>query len=201
MGRIVVSANVSLDGIVQDPDGQEGFRRGGWFGRFGGEDLEEWAEAATAETLGADALLMGRRSEEFFAARWQSRTGTWADRLNGLPKYVVSSGTAPPRWSNSTLIGADVVDRVPALAREVDGEILVYASARLVHALLEHGLVDELRLVVFPVLLGDGARLFGPTTDRTPLRLVRVGTLGKGLAVVTYEVVRSGLPGAAPVSG
>jgi dihydrofolate reductase len=190
MGKIVISTNVSLDGVVQDPDGEEGFRLGGWFGQFGGEDLEEWAKVAHDEALGAEALLLGRRSDEWFAARWSSRSGERADRLNSLPKYVVSSTLDHPRWSNATALKGDVVNEVSKLKQEIDGEIVVYASYQLARTLLEHDLVDELRLVVFPVVLGAGERLFGETSDKTPMRLVGTNTIGDGLAYLTYEVVR-----------
>ena len=128
MGKIVITTNTSLDGVVQDPDGEEGFRLGGWFGQFGGKDLEQWAEVETDEALRAEALLLGRRSEEWFATRWASRTGEWADRLNSMPKYVVSSTLTEPRWGNSTVLKGDVVDEVSKLKQEIAGEILVYAS-------------------------------------------------------------------------
>jgi dihydrofolate reductase len=190
MGKIVVTTNASLDGAVQDPDGQEGFERGGWFARFGGEDLDAWARLETDEALGADALLLGRRSDEWFASRWSSRGGEWADRLNGLPKYVVSSTAQSARWSNGTVLPGDLVDEVSALKQKLDGEILIYASYQLVRALLDHDLVDELRLVVFPVVLGAGERLFGETSGAKPLRLIAAETIGDGLAFLTYEVVR-----------
>jgi dihydrofolate reductase len=190
MGKIVITTNISLDGVIQDPDGVEGFRAGGWFGQFGGKDLEEWARVETDEALGAEALLLGRRSDEWFATRWQSRGGEWADKLNSMPKYVVSSTLKDPKWSNSTALNGDVVSEVSKLKQEIGGEILVYASYQLVHTLIEHDLVDELRLVIFPVVLGNGARLFGETSDKKPLRLVRADTIGNGLAFVTYEVVR-----------
>jgi dihydrofolate reductase len=126
----VISTNVSLDGVVQDPDGEEGFRLGGWFGQSGGQDLEEWAEVALGEALRADVLLLGRRSDEWFAARWRSRTGEWADRLNGLPKYVVSSTLDRPRWTNATVLRGDLVDEVSKLKQELDGEIIVYEAVR-----------------------------------------------------------------------
>src|SRR5215475_1102133 len=132
MGKIVITTNISLDGVIQDPDGAEGFGVGGWFGQFGGKDLEEWARVLTDEALGAEALLLGRRSDEWFAARWQSRGGEWADRLNSLPKYVVSATLEEPRWSNSTVRGGDVVSEVSKLRQEIGGEILVYASHQLV---------------------------------------------------------------------
>jgi dihydrofolate reductase len=190
MGKIVITTNISLDGVVQDPDGQEGFRLGGWFGQSGGNDLEAWAKVETEEALGADALLLGRRSDEWFATRWQSRGGEWADKLNSLPKYVVSGTPKDPRWSNSTVLTGDVVSEVSKLKQQVSGEILVYASYQLVHALIEHDLADELRLVIFPVVLGAGQRLFGETSDKKPLRLVSSTTIGQGLAFVTYEIVR-----------
>jgi len=190
MGKIVITTNISLDGVIQDPDGAEGFGAGGWFGQFGGKDLEEWARVETDEALGAEALLLGRRSDEWFATRWQSRGGEWADKLNSMPKYVVSATLKDPKWSNSTALNGDVVSEVSKLKQEIGGEILVYASYQLVHTLIEHDLVDEFRLVIFPVVLGNGARLFGETSDKKPLRLVHAETLGNGLAFVTYEVVR-----------
>ena len=191
MGKIVVTTNVSLDGVVQDPDGQEGYRHGGWFGQFGGEDLEGWARVETDEALRSEAILLGRKSDEWFAARWSDRTGAWADRLNDLPKYVVSSTLKEPKWSNSTVLKNDVLEEVSKLKQEIDGDILVYASYQLVRTLIEHGLVDEFRLVIFPVVLGVGERLFGESSDKTPLRLVRTQTLGEGLPLLTYEVVRA----------
>ena len=183
MGQLIITTNTSLDGVVEDPDGHEGSDRGGWFGRFGGPDLEQWTGLMTKEALGAAALLLGRRSDEWFATRWASRTGEWADRLNGLPKYVVSATEA--RWSNATVL--DGVGAVAGLKREVDGEILVYASYELGQALVERDLVDELRLVVFPVVLGAGRRLFGPTSGAKALRLVGVQSIGNGLVHVTYR--------------
>ena len=190
MGKIVISTNVSLDGVVQDPDGQEGFRLGGWFAQFGGKDLEQWSKISLEEALRAEALLLGRRSDEWFAARWSSRSGEWADRLNGLPKYVVSSTLVDPHWNNSTVLKGDVVDEVSKLKQELDGEIVVYASYQLGRTLIEHDLVDELRLVVFPVVLGAGERLFGETGEQKPMRLVDTKTIGDGLAFLTYELVR-----------
>ena len=190
MGKIVISTNVSLDGVVQDPDGAEGFRLGGWFGQFGGKDLEQWASVSLGEALGTEALLLGRRSDEWFATRWASRTGEWADRLNSLPKYVVSSSLEDPGWSNSTVLpGDDVVAEVSKLKKELAGELVVYASYQLGRTLIEHDLVDELRLVVFPVVLGAGQRLFGETSDQKPMRLVDTKTIGDGLVFLTYEFV------------
>lgn len=190
MGKLVISTNVTLDGVVQDPDGEEAFGRGGWFARFGGTDLEVWAKVEREEAMNADALLLGRRSDEWFARRWSSRVGDWADRLNSLPRYVVSSTLVEPRWRNATVLRGDLVTEVSKLKREIDGEIVVYASSRLGRALIDNDLVDELRLVVFPVVLGAGQRLFGRTDETKPLRLVHTGTVGVGLARLTYEVVR-----------
>jgi len=190
MGKIIISTNVSLDGVVQDPDGKEGFRLGGWFSQFGGKDLEAWAKVSLEEALGTDALLLGRRSDEWFAERWHSRSGESADRLNGLPKYVVSSTLEHPRWRNSTVLKGDVVNEVSKLKQELDGDIVVYASYQLGRTLIEHDLVDELRLVVFPVVLGAGERLFGETSDKKPMRLVHARTLGDGLAFLIYQPVR-----------
>jgi dihydrofolate reductase len=190
MGKIVVSENVSLDGVVEDPTGEEGFRHGGWFEQFLHKDREAWAEVEFAEALGAKALLLGRRSDEYFGTRWSSRSGEWADRLNSLPKYVVSSTLVDPAWRNSTVLKGNVVNEVSKLKQELDGEIVVYASRQLVHTLMEHDLVDELRLMVYPVVLGAGERLFGETSDKKSMRLLDTRTVGDGLAYLTYELVR-----------
>jgi dihydrofolate reductase len=189
MGKIIISENVSLDGVVQDPTGEEGFRLGGWFAQFGGKDLEEWAKVELDEALRAEALLLGRRSDEWFAARWASRNGEWADRLNSLPKYVVSSTADEGKWTNSTVLKGDVVTEISKLRQELDGDIVVYGSTRLVHTLMEHDLADELRLTVYPVVLGTGERLFGETSDKKPMRLISIQTIGAGLALLTYERV------------
>ena len=126
MGKIVISTNVSLDGVVQDPDGKEGFRLGGWFGEFGGKDLEEWAKVSLGEALDTEALLLGRRSDEWFAERWTGRSGEWADRLNGMPKYVASSTPlSGPDWKNATVLGGNLANEVSKLKQELDGEIVV----------------------------------------------------------------------------
>ncbi len=192
MGKIVMSGpqNVSLDGVVQDPDGQEGFRLGGWFVQFGDKDLEAWNTVALEEALGAEAWLLGRKSYEFFGTRWRPRNGELADRINSMPKYVVSSTLEDPEWNNSTVLEGDVVTEVSKLKQQVDGEIVVPASYQLGRTLIEHGLVDELRLVVFPVVLGAGERLFGETSDMNPMRLLDARTIGDGLAFLTYEIVR-----------
>src|SRR3954464_11138930 len=163
MAKIVLGGpqNVSLDGVVQDPDGEEGSRLGGWFVQFGGNDLAAWNRVALDEALRAEAWLVGRRSYEFFGVRWRPRTGELADRLNSMPKYVVSSTLDDPDWNNSTVLKGDVAKEVTKLKRELDGEIVVPASYQLGRTLIEHDLVDELRLVVFPVVPGAGERFFG----------------------------------------
>lgn len=192
MGKIVMSGpqNVSLDGVVQDPDGAEGFALGGWFHQYGGEDLDEWFKLALDEALGTEAWLLGRRSYEFFGARWRTRTGALADRLNGLPKYVVSSTLVDPDWNNTTVLAGDVVTEVSKLKQQLDGEIVVPASHQLGRTLMQHDLVDELRLVVFPVVLGAGERFFGETSGKMSLRLVATRTIGDGLVLLTYQPAR-----------
>ena len=190
MGKIVISENVSLDGVVQDPTGEEGFRHGGWFLQIGDKDREAWAKVELDEALGTEVLLLGRRSDEWFAARWLSRSGEWADRLNSLPKYVVSSTLEEPKWNNSTVLRGDVVNEVSKLKQELDGDIVVYGSIQLAHTLMEHDLVDELRLTIHPVVLGAGERLFGETGDSKPMRLVHAQTVGDSLALLTYKLVR-----------
>jgi dihydrofolate reductase len=188
MGRIVVSDNVSLDGVIQDPAGDEGFPRGGWVGPI--KDRPELNKLALDEALGTEAMLMGRRTYEWFAARWPSRTGELADRLNTMPKYVVSSTLEDLAWSNSTLLNGDLLDEVSKLKHKFNGEIVVPASSRIVRTLLEHDLVDTLRLKIFPVVLGAGERLFGETSGKSALRLVDVRTLDGDTALLSYERVR-----------
>jgi dihydrofolate reductase len=188
MGRIIMSDNVSLDGVVQDPAGDEGFSRGGWVGLI--KDNPELNKLTLDEALGTEALLLGRRSYEWLAARWPSRSGELADRLNSVPKYVVTSTLEDPAWNNSTVLKGDVVKEVSKLKQELDGEIVVPASFQLVGTLMEHDLLDELRLKIFPVVLGAGRRLFGELPDKKAVRLVGTETLGDGVAILTYEPVR-----------
>jgi dihydrofolate reductase len=196
MAKIIVSENASLDGVVQDPTGEEGSSFGGWTSQITDQDRAAWAKVLLDEALGTEALLLGRRSDEWFAERWLPRSGEWADRLNSMPKYVVSSTLEEPRWSNSTVLTDDVVSEVSKLKQELDGDVVVYASTRLVHTLMEHDLVDELRLMIYPVVLGAGERLFGETGGTKTVRLVHVQTVGDGLASLTYELARDAfLPG------
>ena len=185
MGKIIVSDNMSLDGVIQDPAGDEGFDRGGWVGLI--KDRPELAQLALDEALGSDAMLMGRRTYEWFASRWPSRTGELADRLNGLPKFVVSSTLQQPTWNNTTVLSGDLVDAVSRLKNEVRGAIVVTASSSLVRMLLEHGLVDELRLKVFPIVLGAGRRLFDQVNVTKAMRLDDVRTLEGDVVYLIYE--------------
>jgi dihydrofolate reductase len=188
MGKIVISENVTLDGVVEDPTGEEGFARGGWFGQI--KDRPDVAKLALDDALHAEALLLGRRSYEFFGARWPSRSGELADRLNSLPKYVVSSTLEDPGWNNSMVLKGAAVDEVSKLKHELDGEILVLASFQLMRALMERDLVDELRLKIFPVVLGAGERLFGETDNTKPMRLLDNQTIDDGVAFLTHQLVR-----------
>jgi len=184
MGRIIVSDNLSLDGVIQDPAGDEDFARGGWVGAI--KDRPELGQLALDDALGSDAMLMGRRTYEWFAGRWPSRTGALADRLNGLPKYVVSSTLEHPTWNNSTVLKGDLLDEVSGLKGRFHRDILVTASFGVVRVLLEHDLVDELRLKVFSVVLGGGQRLFGETSATKAMRLVDVRCIDGDTAYLTY---------------
>jgi dihydrofolate reductase len=188
MGRIVVSDNVSLDGVIEDPAGDEGFERGGWVGLI--KDRPGVNKLALDEALGAEALLLGRRTYEWMAGRWPSRSGELADRLNNMPKYVVSSTLEAPDWHNSTVLKGDAANELSRLKLELDGDIVVVASFQLVRTLMEHDLIDELRLKIYPVVLGDGRRLFGETSDKKPMRLLDTKTVDGDVVYLTYELVR-----------
>jgi dihydrofolate reductase len=185
MGRIVVTEFVSLDGVMEDPGGSEDFRYGGWSFEFNrGEDGNRFK---LDEALGSEALLLGRVTYEGFADSWPSREGEFADKFNSMPKYVVSSTLKDPDWNNSTVIDGDVAAEVTKLKDELDGDIVVHGSAQLVQTLLDDDLVDELRLMVFPVVLGSGKRIFGETRDKKALRLADSRTVGDGVAILIYE--------------
>ena len=184
MGKIVVSEFVSLDGVMEDPGGSEDFRYGGW--TFEIERGEDGDKFKLDETMEAAALLLGRRTFEGFAEAWPSREGEFADKFNNMPKYVVSSTLKDPDWNNSTVLDGDVAESVAKLRDEIDGDIVVAGSAQLVQALVEQGLVDELRLMVFPVVLGSGKRLFGETSDKHSLELTGSKMVGDGVAILTY---------------
>jgi dihydrofolate reductase len=184
MGRIVVTEFVSLDGVLEDPGGAEDFRHGGWSFEFSRGD--EGDKFKLDETISSEALLLGRKTYEGFAAAWPSREGEFADKFNTMPKYVVSTTLEDPEWANSTVLKGDVVEEVTKLRQEQDGDIVVHGSAQLVQTLVEHDLVDELRLMVFPVVLGSGRRLFGETSDKKALRLVDSKVVGDGVSILTY---------------
>jgi dihydrofolate reductase len=184
MGRIVATEFISLDGVIEDPGGAEDYRHSGWaFEINRGEDGDKFK---LDETAASDALLLGRRTYEGFADAWPSREGEFADKFNSMPKYVVSSTLKDPEWTNSTVIGTDLSAEVSRLKQEHDGDIVVHGSAQLVQALVEEGLVDELRLMVFPLVLGAGKRLFGETSDKRRLRLSDSKVVGDGVAILTY---------------
>jgi len=190
LGKIIVSENVTLDGVIQDPAGAEGFGRGGWVGRVGDRGREEAAKILFDEALAAEAQLFGRRTYEFLAARWPSRTGGLADRLNAMPKYVVSSTLENPDWNNTRVLKGAVVNAISKLKQQHDGEITVAGSIRLVRTLIEHDLVDELRLMIYPVVLGDGQRLFGES-DKKPMRLIIARTVDNDLVYLVYRAVQA----------
>jgi dihydrofolate reductase len=188
MGRIVVSQFITLDGVIEDPGGSEGFERGGWVFQFDrGADGDDFK---LREALASDALLLGRVTYEGFAEAWPSRAGDFADKFNGMRKYVVSTTLGEAEWHNTTVIDRDVVEEVSKLKQQPGGNILVNGSVQLVQALLAHGLVDELRLMVFPVVLGKGKRLFGEGTDVTRLRAAETRQVGPdGVLILTYETM------------
>jgi dihydrofolate reductase len=185
VGRIVVTEFVSLDGVMEDPGGAESFRHGGW--SFEIERGDEGNTFKLDETLSSEALLLGRATYEGFAEAWPSREGEFADKFNTMPKYVVSSTLGEPQWNNSTVLKGDAAEEVAKLKQEQDGDIVVHGSAQLVQALIEHDLVDELRLMVYPVVLGSGKRLFGETSDKKRLRLVDSQVVGDGVLILRYE--------------
>jgi dihydrofolate reductase len=188
VGRIVVTEFVSLDGVMEAPGGGEDFRHGGWsFEISRGDEGEQFKLDETRES---DALLLGRATYEGFAKAWPSREGEFADKFNAMPKYVVSSTLTKPEWINSTVLNGDVADEVAKLRQKHDGDIVVHGSARLVQTLLEQDLVDELRLMMFPVVLGSGKRLFGETSDKKSLRLVDSKMVGDGVAILVYQPAR-----------
>jgi dihydrofolate reductase len=185
MGKIVVTEFVSLDGVMEDPGGSENFKYGGW--TFEISSGEDGAKFKLDETMASDALLLGRVTYEGFAAAWPTREGEFADRFNRMPKYVVSSTLDDPEWENSTVLRGDLAEEVEQLKARHDGDFVVHGSAQLVQGLLERDLVDELRLMVFPVVLGAGRRLFGEMSDKKRLQLVDSKTVGDGVVILTYR--------------
>ena len=185
MGRIIVTEFISIDGVVEDPGGAGDYKHAGWSFEFNrGEEGEQFK---LDETMASEALLLGRVTYEGFAEAWPTREGEFADKFNTMPKYVVSSTLKDPEWTNSTVLDGDVVDETRKVRGEVDGDIVVHGSPTLVQTLLENDLVDELRLMVFPVVLGTGKRLFGETTDKKALKLVDSKVVGDGVAIQVYQ--------------
>jgi dihydrofolate reductase len=190
MGRIVVTEFVSLDGVMEDPGGAEGYRHGGWTFKINrGEDGDRFK---LDETMESEALLLGRVTYEGFAAAWPKVKNEFGDKFNSMPKYVVSSSLENPTWTNTTVLRGGLVDEVSKLRNELDGDIVVHGSARLAQGLLEHDLVDELRLMVYPVLLGSGKRFFAETDGKVALQLVSSRTVGDGVAVLIYRRASEG---------
>ena len=189
MGRIVVTEFVSLDGVMEDPGGSENFKYGGW--TFEIDRGDEGNKFKLDETMESDALLLGRVTYEGFAEAWPSREGEFADKFNNMPKYVVSSTLRDPAWNNTTVLSGDLADEVSKVRESTSGDVYVHGSAQLAQALLEQDLVDELHLMVFPVVLGAGRRLFGETTAKKPLQLVESKTVGDGVAIMIYRPARA----------
>ena len=185
MGRIVVTEFVSLDGVMEDPGGSESFKHGGWSFEFSRGD--EGDRFKLEETMASDALLLGRVTYEGFAKAWPTREGEFADKFNQMPKYVVSATLEDPEWTNSTMLSGDVPAEVAKVKERHEGDVVVHGSAQLVQTLLEEDLVDELRLMVFPVVLGAGKRIFGETSDKKALQLADSKTVGDGVVILTYR--------------
>ena len=185
MGKVVVTEFVSLDGVMEDPGGAESYRHGGWTFEF--DRGAEGDAFKLDETRNSDALLLGRVTYKGFADAWPSREGEFADLFNSMPKYVVSSTLTNPEWTNSTVVEpGDLVQAVTKLRDEADGDVVVHGSAQLAQELIANDLVDELRVMVFPVVLGSGKRLFGDPGEKKTLRLVDSKVVGDGVAILTY---------------
>jgi dihydrofolate reductase len=185
MGRIVVTEYISIDGVIEAPGGGEDFKHGGWV--FETDRGEEGGKFKLDETMNAEALLLGRVTYEGFAAVWPTMSGEFADKFNTMPKYVISSTLKEAGWTNSTILKGDVVDEVSQLRQRLEGNIVVHGSPQLTRTLIEHDLVDELRLMVYPVILGTGKRLFAGTGDKKRLRLTDTKNVGDGIAILIYE--------------
>jgi dihydrofolate reductase len=188
MSRLVVSQFVSVDGVIEDPVGIEGLGRGEWVRASTGP---EGGKYKLDEIMDAAAMLLGRRTYESYAGAWPTRDDEYADKINSMPKYVVSSTLVDPMWSNTTVLGdGDAATSVGALKQQIDGDILIHGSAQLTYALMEHDLVDEWRLMVFPIVVGAGKRFFGDLGKAVDVRLVECRAVGDGVAILTYEAVR-----------
>jgi dihydrofolate reductase len=185
MGKVVVTEFISLDGVIEDPGGSENHRASGWSFKFDrGDDGNQFK---LDETMSSDALLLGRKTYEGFAEAWPSRDGEFADKFNSIPKYVVSTTLENPEWTNSTVISGDLAEEVGKLKDQHDGDIVVHGSGRLIQSLMKEGLIDEYRLMVFPVVLGTGQRLFEEDTGQHDLKLVDSQTVGDGVAILTLQ--------------
>jgi dihydrofolate reductase len=185
MGRIVVTAYVSVDGVAEAPSGTEPFERVGWTDAF--SRGPEGDQFKLDETRASDALQLGRVTYEGFARVWPQFEGEFADKFNSMPKYVVSSTLEHPEWNNTTVLHGDLVDEVTKLKQRYDGDIVVHGSPQLAQTLIEHDLVDALHLQVYPVIVGAGKRLFGETSATKRLRLTQAKTVGDGVHILTYE--------------
>src|SRR6184192_1705679 len=189
MGKIIATEFVSLDGVVEAPGGGEEFEYAGW--SFEIDRGDEGNKFKVDETFESEALLLGRKTYEGFAAAWPSREGEFADKFNRMPKYVVSSTLGTPQWNNTTVLRGELAQEVGRVRERHNGPIVVHGSPTLVQGLLEHDLLDELRLMVYPVVLGKGKRLFGATTNKKRMRLRSSTLVGDGVEILIYEPVRS----------
>jgi dihydrofolate reductase len=187
MGKIIVSENITLDGVFADPTGEEDPAHDAWFTWVGDADRAAFAERSAAEAAGTEALLLGRRTCGWFAERWSARTGAWADKLNSMPKYIASTGAEDAGWTNTTVLSGDVPEAVEKLKQAVDGDIVVYGSGRLARTLSEHDLIDEVRLLVYPVVVGSGGHLFTGVGKAKRLTLVSTQAVGEQLVALTYR--------------
>jgi dihydrofolate reductase len=189
MAKIVVTEFVSLDGVIEAPGGGEPYRHAGW--TFAIDRGKEGDKFKLDEAFASDGLLLGRATYESFAAAWPTMQGEFADKFNGMPKYVVSSTLADEQasWSNTTVLRGVLAEEVAKLRESADGELVVHGSAQLVQGLLELGLIDELRLMVFPVVLGSGKRLFGESEQKQSMRLTSSQIVGDGIAILVYETL------------
>jgi dihydrofolate reductase len=185
MGKIAITEFISVDGVIEDPGGAEDYKYGGWSFEISRGD--EGDKFKLDETMASEALLLGRKTWEGFADAWPQREGEFAEKFNSMRKYVVSSTLTDPEWNNTVVIGGDLAEAVEKIRGEHEGDVVVHGSAQLSQALLEQDLVDELRLMVFPVVLGAGLRLFGETSDKKALALAESRTVGDGVTILVYR--------------
>jgi dihydrofolate reductase len=190
VGKLVVSQFVTLDGVMEDPGGSEAMDRGGWAFQF--DRGPEGDKFKLDELMASDALLLGRVTYEGFAAAWPSRTGDFADKFNSMPKFVVSKTLRDPEWNNTTVIGENVPEEVSKLKQQSGGDVLVNGSAQLVHTLMQDDLVDEYRLMVFPVVLGKGKRLFSDGADMKALKVVEMKSAGEVVILILEPARENG---------